>query len=302
MDKIVTLSREAVLVADVRHEGMPILFANPAFAALAGVKPEAVAGRDWAFFLDQAAAADKLQELGDQVVGGATCQAVLDGAREGTRFELQLLPLPGRQGKARYLLVQVSEALPPGPAAAEVNVDLLERELDRAREANDKLARRDPDSGLLRYSHFLELAQRDFALCSRQRRELAVLIFTVREFDVYRDTFGDKAAQSCLRMVGGRIAGALRRAGDLCARLDDASFVALITGHNQEQVETFADEIAQQVRRLALHHPRAQGERYVTCSVGVKVSVPVAADGAEAFVLAARETQADADALGQPAA
>jgi diguanylate cyclase (GGDEF)-like protein len=302
LDKIVALSREAVLVADVRRQGTPILFANPAFAALAEVELDSVAGRDWAFFLNQVGAADELRELGDQVVGGTACQAELDGAREGTRFQLKLLPLPGRQGKAGHLLVQVSEAASPEPAAAELKVALLERELDLAREANDKLARRDPDSGLLRYSYFLELSQRDFALCSRQRRELAVLTFTVREFDVYRETFGDEAARSCLRMVGGRIAGALRRASDLCARLDDASFVALVTGQNQEQVEAFAEEIAEQVRRLALHHPRAHGERCVTCAVGVNVSVPDGADCAESFVLAARGTHVDAAYVGLPAA
>ncbi len=302
LDNIVALSGEAVLVADVRQTDTPILFANPAFAALAGVELDSVAGRDWTFFLEQAAAADELRELGNQVVGGTARQAVLEGTREGTRFQLTLLPLPGRQGKVSHLLVQVSETAFPEPASAEVKVALLERELDLAREANDKLARRDQDSGLLRYSYFLELAQRDFALCSRQRRELAVLTFTVREFDVYRETFGDKAAQSCLRMVGGRIAGALRRASDLCARLDEASFVALVTGQNQEQVEAFAEEIAQQVRRLALHHPRAHGERCVTCAVGVQVGVPTAADCAESFVLAARGTHLDAGYVGQSAA
>ena len=302
VDQIVALSQEAVLVADARRSGMPILFANPAFAELVGIEVGAAEGRDWAFFLDQAAAAKQLAELTERVSQGATCQAILDGAQPGAQFGVNLMPLATRQGRVRQLLAQVELIHPPAPAEAEVKVELLERELDRAREANIKLGRRDPDSGLLRYSYFLELCQRDFALCSRERRELAVLAFSVREFEVYRDTFGDKAAQSCLRMVGGRIAGALRRAGDLCARLDDASFVALITGHDREQAEQFAEDIAQQVRRLALHHPRASGERYVTCSVGLSVGIPHFRDRPEAYVLAARENEAAIAAAGQPAA
>ena len=259
LEKIVTLSREAVLVADARRSGMPILFVNPALAGLVDVEPDDVKGQVWDFFLDTQACAEQLQQLTESIACGSNCQAVLPARRSGREFQLNAVPLAGRQGKPRYLLVQVAPLGEPVVADAEVKVDLLERELDRAREANRQLGRRDPDTGLLRYSYFLELSERDFALCSRERRELAVLTFTIREFEVYLQTFGDKAAQSCLRMVGGRIAGALRRAGDLCARIDDASFVALITGHDREQAQDFADQIAQEVRRLALHHPRASG-------------------------------------------
>ena len=302
LENIVTLSREAVLVADVRRSGMPIVFANPALAGLLDMEPDAARGQDWAFFLDTETCSEQLRQLTESVAGGSNCQAVLPGRRAGREFQLNAMPLAGRTGKPRYLLVQVVPVGEPVVADADVKVDLLERELDRAREANRQLGRRDPDTGLLRYSYFLELSERDFALCSRERRELAVLTFTVREFEVYLQTFGDKAAQSCLRMVGGRIAGALRRAGDLCARLDDASFVALITGHDREQAQGFADHIAAEVRRLALHHPRASGERYVTCSVGLKVGIPAATDAAEAFVLEARQIEAAAQGAGRPAA
>ncbi len=302
LEKIVALSPEAVLVADLRRPGIPILFANPALEELLGLEADAADGQEWAFFLDQEGVAGQLAELTALVSSGSSCQMIVPAAGGCSQFKLKLLPLPGRQGRARHMLVQVEPVPGPLPSKAEVKVELLERELDRAREANAKLGRRDPDSGLLRYGYFLELCQRDFALCARQRRELAMLTFTVREFDVYRETFGDKAAQSCLRMVGGRIAGALRRAGDLCARLDDASFVALITGHSYEEAVEFAEHIAAEVRRLALHHPRARGERYVTCRVGLEVGIPMSRDRPEDFVQAARECEEGAVSAGEPAA
>ena len=265
---------------------MPVVFANRAFEQLFDIEPGIAEGQDVGAFLEGDGDPARIEEIvrGD----GSTCQVTLaspQAAQPPLRATLTLL-----QGD-RYILVRIAaEAISP-PAKAEVKVELLQRELDRARESNAKIDRRDADTGLLCYRSFLELCERDFALCSRQGRELAVLVFTVREFDVYRDTYGDKAAQSCLRMVGGRIAGGLRRAGDLCARFDEASFVALITGHALEQAEQFAEHIAAQVRGLALHHPRASGERYVTCSVGLQAGVPGPRDGPEQFVMAAAQCQ-----------
>jgi diguanylate cyclase (GGDEF)-like protein len=293
LDQIIALSREALLVADLRRPGFPILYANPAFETLAGVDNGAAVGRDWSFFLNTEIDSQKIEALSQRVLERVECEnAVLHAAADKTQFSLTLNPLPGRQSRSRYLLVQVH----PAPAALPLDQPDADRSDDspRGRDLSVTSGRRDADSGLLSYEYFLQLCARDFALCSRQRREVAMITFSIGQFDVYRQTFGDKAAKSCLRMVGGRIAGALRRAGDLCARLGEDSFVALITGHDPDQAAQFADQIATEVRQLALHHPRASGERYVTCQVGVNVAVPDASDTPECFVSAARNDDGEA--------
>lgn len=300
LEQIVNLSGEALLVADAHRAGLPVVLVNRTFERVVRIEPGAAEGREWSFFLDRDHCAAQVDAAAQRASGGSACEITLTG-QHGARLQITLTPLQGRHGRVRYLLARVEVVAETRSVADEVKVGLKETELDRGREASTDPDRRDPETGLLRYDYFLELCQRDFALCSRQRRELAMLVFTVREFDVYRRTFGDKAAQSCLRMVGGRITGALRRAGDLSARMDEASFAALITAHNQEQAAKFAAHIAHQVRRLALHHPRASGERYVTCAVGLRVGVPQHDDRPEQFVLAARESQ-DALAAGKPAA
>ena len=295
LNQIVTLSREAVLIADLRRPGFPILFANPAFESLVGVDSGAAVGRHWAFFLETAVNEQQIEQLSKGFLNAdARENAVFRARRDNAEFSVKLTPLSGQNGHSRYLLVQLD--LPPTRAVA--------GDSPRLREGDVTSGRRDPDTGLLSYEYFLELCKRDFALCGRQRHELAMITFSIRQFDVYRQTFGEKGAQSCLRMVGGRIAGALRRAGDLCARFDDAGFVALITEHDPDQAAQFAHYIASEVRRLALHHPRASGERYVSCRVGVHVAVPDARDTPEGFVIAACEGGRDAEEVQseQPAA
>ena len=80
----------------------------------------------------------------------------------------------------------------------------------------------------MRFPYFQETLRRDLAMARRDRRFVTLLVFEIVEFAVYRQTFGDKAADSCQRMIGAQIMRALRRAGDLCARYDDTTLVAAV--------------------------------------------------------------------------
>ena len=56
---------------------------------------------------------------------------------------------------------------------------------------------------------------------------------------------------------------ALRRAGDLCARYDGETLVAAAIGQHASEVQPLADRIAESVRELRLHNPRAKASRYI---------------------------------------
>ena len=110
----------------------------------------------------------------------------------------------------------------------------------------------------MRFPYFQEMLRRDFAMARRDRRFVTLLVFEIVEFDVYRQTFGDKAADSCQRMIGAQIMRALRRAGDLCARYDDSTLVAAAVGQHADEIRPLAERIAESVRELRLHNPQAR--------------------------------------------
>jgi PleD family two-component response regulator len=101
-----------------------------------------------------------------------------------------------------------------------------------------------------------------------------MVFFEVNDLDVYGQTFGTKAADSCLRMIAAQVTGALRRAGDLCGCDNERRIVALIHDQDIENVGRLATRIASNIRGLGLHNPRAESGRYVTVRFGIAVGMP----------------------------
>ena len=142
----------------------------------------------------------------------------------------------------------------------------------------------DPATGLVRFSHFQETLRRDLAMARRDRRFVTILVFEIVEFAVYRQTFGDKAADSCQRMIGTQIMRALRRAGDICARYDETTLVAAVIGQHASEVQPLTERIADGVAQLRLHNPRAKGSRYIETRVILIGCPPGAHDDPEPLI------------------
>jgi diguanylate cyclase (GGDEF)-like protein len=117
--------------------------------------------------------------------------------------------------------------------------------------------------------------RRDLAVARRDNSFVTLLVFEIVEFDVYRRTYGDQAADSCQRMIGAQIMRKLRRAGDLCARYDDTTLVAATLSQEPRQVQPLADQIVDHVLQLKLHNPRAKSR-----TISVRVTLLGCAPGA----------------------
>jgi diguanylate cyclase (GGDEF)-like protein/PAS domain S-box-containing protein len=291
LEQIVSASSAGVLVADASHPEMPIVYANAAYEKLTGYTLGDLAGHPWAA-LARAADGDDVFALLKAAIGrGAACRATIpDVRKDGTSFtcDISVTPLHGPRGDLRYYLLshegpaaaaqharaesplpaptessQAASAESPPPSDASAEIALLQRELGRARQKIATIDRIDQGTGLVRFPYFQETLRRDLAMARRDRRFVTILVFEIVEFTVYRQTFGDKAADSCQRMIGAQIMRALRRAGDLCARYDDTTLVAAAVGQHASEVQPLAERIAEGVGQLKLHNPRAKGSRYI---------------------------------------
>jgi diguanylate cyclase (GGDEF)-like protein/PAS domain S-box-containing protein len=278
LEQIVAASAAGVLIVDASHPELPIVYANEAYERLTGYSLAELAGHPWAPLARAEEGDEAFAPLKAAIGRGAACRASIpDVRKDGTAFtcDIGVTPLHGPRGDLRYFLLshehataseqKTSPPSEPQPAGDTANAEiaLLQRELGRARQKIATIDRIDQATGLLRFPYFQETLRRDLAIARRDRRFVTILVFEIVEFAVYRQTFGDKAADSCQRMIGAQIMRALRRAGDLCARYDDTTLVAAVVGQHASEVQPLAERIAEGVGQLKLHNPRANGTRNV---------------------------------------
>jgi diguanylate cyclase (GGDEF)-like protein len=132
--------------------------------------------------------------------------------------------------------------------------------------------RNDPATGVLGREAFMEILERDLAEDRPADRNVNVMLFRVEGVESYQSLFGRHATDACLRKVAHTISTNLRRGSDACGRTGSDEFMVLCHGGDSASTAEFAARIAQRVRDLAIHHPRAANGRYVTVSWGLVVS------------------------------
>ena len=261
LEQIVAASSEPVMVVRLDHTDWPVVLVNPAFASIGGddaiKKPfadviEGLLGRESALEISETLRARQESSFPVEV--------------DGREYLLSLQPLlSADEEEPRFYSVFWRGG--SGGAAA-IGSD-THHELVKAKHRIRDLTRDDAVTGLLNGRAFREIFHHDWAVSSRGKGTLAVVLLTLDDFDAYVEVFGKHAADTCLRRVGRAVRRCLRRASDVVARLDGAALVVLSHASDEEGVHEFAAVIAAAVRDLGLHHPRSSSGRYVTVSYRV---------------------------------
>jgi PAS domain S-box-containing protein/diguanylate cyclase (GGDEF)-like protein len=285
-EQIVTRSSEAVVLVDPQETSLPVIYVNPAFESLTGYRAEEVVGTPWRLLQRDRDGDPELDQLRGAISRGEAAEVTLPDLRKDGSVcysRVSFSPVHDARGDVRYLLFLQRAAEQAQEASAE-DVCLLRREFARARQKADQTSHMDPITGLLRYEHFVDVLNRDLAVARRDRRPVSLMFFEIVELDVYRGTFGAKAAESCMRMIAAQLSGSLRRAGDLCTRRGESAFVASVLDQEPAEARALAHRIVDNVLGLKLHNPRAASGRYVTAVSAVRGGVPKPDDDAEELV------------------
>lgn len=187
----------------------------------------------------------------------------------GVEYLLTLKPLqlPNEDSARFYAVFWHGGAGASGSIGSDAHHALI-----KAKRRIRDLTRDDPVTGLLNSKAFLEVLDHDWAVASREKSTLALVVFTLDDFDAYVDVFGRHASDSCMRRVGHTIRRCLKRASDVVAAMDDARLVVLSHASNEDGVQEFAKSISIAVRDLGMHHPRSSKGRFVTVSEHVGVA------------------------------
>jgi diguanylate cyclase (GGDEF)-like protein/PAS domain S-box-containing protein len=290
LEQIVAASPAGMLVAAADPPDLRVVYANAAYEQLTGYTLAELGGRPWAVLARAAASDEATAALKAAIARGESCSvSIADLRKDGTpvQLDVSVAPLRSARGELRFFLLSHAPSVTPAmrgdsPAASDAGAE--QQTLGRARQKIVTLDRIDPVTGLVRFPYFRETLRRDLAMARRDRRFVTLLVFEIVEFAVYRQTFGDKAADSCQRMIGAQIMRALRRAGDICARYEDGTLVAAVIGQHATDVQPLADRIAADVAQLRLHNPRAKSSRYISTRVLAIGCPPGAHDDPEPLI------------------
>jgi diguanylate cyclase (GGDEF)-like protein len=261
LEQVLAESAEPVLVVRVDHSEWPVAFSNRAFAAIGTEQAE---GKPFADVIEHMVGRELALEISEAVRSKQETSFPVE--RGGREFLLMLKPLslPGENRTTFYAAFWRNGSGSLSTAGAEVQHALL-----KAKRRIRDLSRDDPVTGLLNERAFREVLDHDWAVAAREKSALAVVVFSLDDFDAYVDVFGRHASDSCLRRVGRAILRCLRRASDVVGRLESERLAVLSHAPDEHAVQDFAARIATAVRELGLHHPRSRAGSLVNVSFRV---------------------------------
>jgi diguanylate cyclase (GGDEF)-like protein/PAS domain S-box-containing protein len=292
LEQILAHSSEGIIVAAANDPDFPVVYANPAYERLTGANADELRGQCLPLLSGSNLDETETEQLKAALTRGDPYVTHLAGRNEDgadSVNQIRVESLYGPRGEVDYIMVSQTPVSAARGGSSGIEVGVLQREIRHVRQKLTSMDRLDSVTGVFRYESFLELAKRDFMMARRDKRLVAVVLFDVVDLDAYGQTFGSKAADSCLRMVAVQISRALRRSGDLCARADEHTIIALTHGQRVDEVRALAARIAANVRGLSLHNPRGNYGRYVVVQAGVAGRIPDKNYTAETAIEAAHD-------------
>jgi diguanylate cyclase (GGDEF)-like protein len=138
------------------------------------------------------------------------------------------------------------------------------RELQKANEKIESLARTDALTGLANRRMLEETLLRDTARAERLKENLSIIFVDVDNFKSINDQFGHKAGDQVLASLGAIFKSHLRRYA-LAARFGGDEFILLLPGTNQDGTRIVAQRIRAAIAMLRV----PDSPRQITVSLGI---------------------------------
>ncbi|MEM8985061.1 MAG: diguanylate cyclase [Pseudomonadota bacterium] len=263
-------SQQGAALIDTDDSGWRVCWFNPAFAALTASHAAALGSDSARELLERVGGGAAVTELRDAIANAAVADWSVAGTEQPDLL-FRYVPLDDEHGVRRsygWLFMRYRDS------DEAIDVDRsLRRELTASQRRLKELSD-DPATGLAGSERFRETLLREAAIAARQQAPLAIVVLRMDAYATYRETFGEHATDSCLRMLARTVTRRLRRGSDLAARVADESIAILMHEHDTSSAETFAQRIVADIEALRIHHPRSDTARYVTVTAICAATVP----------------------------
>ena len=262
LEQLIAGSAEPLVVAQINSPDWPVVLCNPAFEGIAGATD--VQQKPFADVVEQLVGRDLALEISETIRAGHETTIPVEVSNREYLLVLKPLNSTGK-GDTKFYAGYLR-----GGAGANAAGDVeVQQALLKAKRRIRDLSRDDPVTGLLNARVFRDVLDHDWAVAKRERSSLALVAFTLDDFDKYLEVFGRHAADSCQRKVAQAIRRCLKRASDVAGRINcEQGDKLVVLSHSADEpgVREFASRITTSVRELGLHHPRSKAGRFVTVS------------------------------------
>jgi len=261
-----------ITITDLRREGQPVVFANDAFADLAGWPVPQLLGRSVRHLdgtgTDAAAVHRLLAAVAEGRHGHGTLLQYRGPQREPWWSEVHASPVVDADGRVVQCITVQTDVTRTRDAE---RVLVLERErARRSLERLEELSVTDPLTGLLNHRRFSELTERELRAAAANGGGTALLSLGVDGFRAVNDELGHAAGDLLLVSASRRLQSRLRRT-DLAARPGGDEFLVALVDLDHATARTEALRVAGQLS-AALSAPYRIGGQPVEVSVSVGVS------------------------------
>jgi diguanylate cyclase (GGDEF)-like protein len=145
------------------------------------------------------------------------------------------------------------------------------RELTRANLELDRIASKDPLTGLANRHRFFVAAAEEVSRADRYQRSLAVIVADLDEFKRVNDTHGHAAGDAALQIAALSLAQCLRTT-DLAARFGGEEFIVLMPETSVEGAAQVAERFRELLQRTEIRHNDVGFP--ITVSIGVAAWLP----------------------------
>jgi diguanylate cyclase (GGDEF)-like protein/PAS domain S-box-containing protein len=289
LEQIVASSVHGVLLVELQGVVARIRYVNPAYESLSGFSARELVGNAWSSQFAEGSvggAQDELKNIMSSGTAGTQRLACLRKDGEIWHSDICVSRVGGVGKEAPLILVQ--HLVVEGTENANVSMALMHRNIGKLRAENSTLPLGGAGAGLASVDQFVALLGRDLAIARRNQRAVTLILLEIAEFDIYRATFGQLAADACFRMIGTQIVRTFGRASDVSARLDATSFLVSIQDQNLAEAKDLVQIVAQKTTGLGLHNPRGKVSKHISLRSAI-VESDTNVDSATQLIERARE-------------
>lgn len=154
--------------------------------------------------------------------------------------------------------------------------ELLEvtRQLSELNTMLTRLSYVDGLTGVSNRRFFDKALEQEWKRAVRCKGCISLVLLDVDYFKKYNDTYGHLSGDDCLQEVASAIKGALKRPGDVLARVGGEEFGVILPETPADGAMHVGESIRKAVEDLQIEHHESAAAKVVTVSIGISTATP----------------------------
>ena len=197
-----------------------------------------------------------------------------------------------------FLHKPVSEIILLAKVRAMLRIVGMQRDIHAAHRRLKQIATLDGLTCIPNRRYFDDTLTTEWKRCQRAGAPLSLLLIDIDYFKQFNDAYGHQAGDQCLKAVASALNESLFRVEDSVARYGGEEFAAILPGTDAAGALAVAERMRASASELRIPHKHGV-DSFVSCSIGVASTHPVAEQAAEQLLQAADHSLYEAKHAGR---